>query len=341
MHVRRFQSSHLLLALLPAFVVTVATPDVRGDDVKSFRWVLDGERQTADLLLGDEPVLQYFFPTFDASTPESAEVTTKAYHHVFGPGTGKRITKGAGGLYPHHRGLFVGWNKTHYDGKSSDFWHCKPGSGVHQQHKAFVDMKVDEQGGTMTAQIDWIDANKTPVITETRTVQASTFPTDSGEHPCGWQIDWSTVLASHRGDIVLDGDRQHAGFQFRAAQAVAESEGARYIRPQGFPEQPEAYQVNDRTDPDKHVDLGWLAMTYELDGSRYTIEYFEDPGLPKPSKYSERPYGRFGAFFKTTLTADKPLTMRYRVLVTTGPAPSREQIQARYDAFVAELKASQ
>ena len=59
--------------------------------------------------------------------------------------------------------------------------------------------------------------------------------------------------------------------------------------------------------------------------------------LPKPSRYSERPYGRFGAFFKTTLSPQEPLEMRYRLRVTAGPPPAREAVQQRYEAFVGEL----
>jgi hypothetical protein len=67
------------------------------------------------------------------------------------------------------------------------------------------------------------------------------------------------------------------------------------------------------------------------------VTYFEDPSLPKPSRFSERPYGRFGAYFKTTLMPEHPLAMHYRLIVTAGPPPSRETIQSQYDQFVQEL----
>src|SRR5262249_33101933 len=125
-----------------------------------------------------------------------------------------------------------------------------------------------------------------------------------------------------------------------AANAVAEKNSATYLRPANFPEQPNAFEVADATDPDKHIDLGWLAMTYEIDGKSYTVGYFEDPSVPKPSRYSERPYGRFGAFFKTKLKPDAPLPMKYRVIVTTEAKPTRDVWQKRYDAFVQDLKAA-
>ena len=71
---------------------------------------------------------------------------------------------------------------------------------------------------------------------------------------------------------------------------------------------------------------------------KYTVQYCEDPALPKPSRYSERPYGRFGAFFKTTLEADKPLTLRYQLNITRGDSPAPETLQAWYTDFTPSLK---
>jgi hypothetical protein len=144
-------------------------------------------------------------------------------------------------------------------------------------------------------------------------------------------------LQSRRGKIDLAGDRQHAGFQFRAAASVAKTNSATFIRPKGFPQEAKAFEVDDRKDPDKFVNLGWLAMSYEINGKPYAVTYFEDPALPRPSKFSERPYGRFGTYFKATLAPDHPLTMRYRLIVTAGSPPDRDTIQSEYDKFVAEL----
>ena len=192
-------------------------------------------------------------------------------------------------------------------------------------------MSADAEHGSMTAEIHWNDADGKPVIVEWRTVSVREEPgTD------GWQIDWSTKLESRRGAITLDGDRQHAGFQFRADQPVADSNGGTYLRPATFPQGEAAIQVGDKGDPPAHINLGWFALSYELNKQRYTVEYFDNPNLPKPSLFSERPYGRFGTFFKTTLKADTPLEMQYRVIVGRGK-PSVSDVQSRYDAFLKSL----
>lgn len=298
-----------------------------------FAWQTNEEQGTSDLRFGDQPVLRYMF-AYDTSTPERLTSTFKVFHHVFGPGTETLITNGAGGQYPHHRGLYAGWNKTSWDGGNADFWHCT--NGAHQRHVEFVKQEADAKHGLMTSVIHWNAADGKPVIIETRTVDVRPFHQDAAT---GWQIDWTSQLESQRGEITLDGDRQHAGFQFRAASEVADKNSATYLRPANFPDQPAAFEVDDRTDPDKHVDLGWLAMQYEIDGKPYTVGYLEDPGVPKPSRYSERPYGRFGAFFQTKLKPDAPLTMRYRVIVTTETDSTQQQWQQRYETFLKDLKA--
>ena len=79
-------------------------------------------------------------------------------------------------------------------------------------------------------------------------------------------------------------------------------------------------------------------MSYDIDGKHYNVEYMEDPNVPKPSRYSERPYGRFGAFFDTKIDERHPLKMNYRLIVSEGKTPSQSEVQKRYDQFVSSLK---
>jgi hypothetical protein len=335
-----------MLAILLAAIALFAQPDTA--HACKFYWDDHPDKGYADLKnSGDNrSVIRYMY-AYDTSTPERTTETFKVFHHVFAPDNDNRdkvITNGAGGQYPHHRGLYVGWMRTKFEDKTLDFWHCK--NGAHQRHVKFLEMTGKPDYGKMVAEIHWNDAEGKPVIVETRSLTVRwtiNDPKDIPEDNAGsYQIEWQSKLESKRGEIQLDGDRQHAGFQFRAASPVAEANSAMYLRPEGFPQQPQAFEVDDKIDEatkqPRHINLNWLAMTYPLHEKRYTIEYFEDPSLPKPSLYSERPYGRFGAFFKTTLTPEKPLEMRYRIRVTAGKAPSRAEIQKHYDEFVGDLK---
>jgi hypothetical protein len=302
-----------------------------GHAADGFEWTVDEPGGTALLRCDGQPVIQYQF-AYDPSTKERLHETFKVFHHVYGPGSADLITKGPGGAFTHHRGLFVGWMRTTFDDGQWDFWHCH--NGAHQRHRAIVSQDADAEHGRMTTEIHWNDPEGKPVVVEQRTVDVVKRPIAAAPG-YGWQIDWTSELSSQRGQIELNGDRQHAGFQFRAAQEVAEKNSARYIRPSGFPEQPTAFEVDDRKSPDSHINLGWLAMQTEIAGKPYTIVYQEHPQVPKPSRFSERPYGRFGAFFVTEIAADRPLRMAYRVIVLPQHDVSRDQLQVWYDEFAA------
>ena len=58
------------------------------------------------LMRGAQPVIQYEHPDYDLNNIEG---TSKPFHHAFDPSGGNFITKGPGGLYTHHRGIFYGY----------------------------------------------------------------------------------------------------------------------------------------------------------------------------------------------------------------------------------------
>jgi len=62
-----------------------------------------------DVLSNGKTLARYMY-AHDPSTKESRTVTYKPYLHVFDKDGAVPITKGPGGLFPHHRGIFVGWN---------------------------------------------------------------------------------------------------------------------------------------------------------------------------------------------------------------------------------------
>ena len=126
-------TASLTVCIIVAFSSVVSAAE------DTFRWVTNEPGQR-DLMYGDHPVLRYMH-AYDDSTPEKFHETYKVYHHVFGPRSGKIITKGAGGKYTHHRGLYVGWNKTQTSDGGFDFWHCK--NGAHLAHAEFVSESAD------------------------------------------------------------------------------------------------------------------------------------------------------------------------------------------------------
>ena len=70
-----------------------------------------------------------------------------------------------------------------------------------------------------------------------------------------------------------------------------------------------------------------------LDGKRYTAAYLNKPTNPRPSRFSERDYGRFGCYFEAEVTKDRPLVVDYRVWLQDGEMTG-PQVQALSTAFV-------
>lgn len=290
---------------------------------KAFRWQA-GQWQAGttakggvtDLMFGKRPVLRYMHAAFD---PENIELTKKPFHHVFTPSGDGLITKGAGGLYSHHRGIYFGYNKCEIDGKVCDTWHAK--QGEHQEHQEVLRAVAGPVFGGHLVTIEWRDRAAKTFIREERSIH--TFRQPDGQ----LLIEFHSTLHPTRGPVSLGGDRQHAGVQFRASQKVAENETAtRYLRPHGWSHLPPAKQINS----EDHKDLPWNAIQFPLGDRKYTVAYLSDPKNPDGADFSERPYGRFGEFFPWKLTEDNLLTVRYRWWITDSPDVSRLDIRGRY-----------
>src|SRR5690606_17367271 len=121
---------------------------------------------------------------------------------------------GPGGLYTHHRGLYIGFNKITYgDGRTCDTWHCT--GKAYQSHEKFLEEQTSSDGGRHQVAIDWHGQEGEVFAREERELAV-------GRRDGGLMIDFRSRLVPVGVDqIQLDGDPQHAGFQFRAAQEVA------------------------------------------------------------------------------------------------------------------------
>jgi hypothetical protein len=282
------------------------------------------EKDHAILMNGDRPLLRYEHAPLDKA---NREATFKVYHHAYSP-DGVLLTKGVGGLYTHHRGLFYGFNKVTYGTNAVDIWHCtdKETKQTHQAHKEFVE-ETPPNGvlGRHRVKIDWNGVGGKTFAVEEREMAA--FPL-----PGGTLIEFTSRLTPTGEDVHLDGDPQHAGFHFRASNEVEEKSKKQtiYIRPSGVgkPGTEENWPKNK-----KQADLPWLAMSFVLGGERYTAAYLDLPTNPKEARFSERTYGRFGSYFVTTVTKEKPLTVRYRVWLQKGQM-TQDAVAALSKAFV-------
>jgi hypothetical protein len=275
-------------------------------------------------------VLQYFNLPHDTA---DHYYTFKPFHHVFDPETGKtQLTSGAykkatDGLYPHHRGLFFGFNKITYgDKQSADIWHGT--DGVFSENDKMLSTEAGEVLGRERSAISWHGKDGKTFAAEEREVTA--YATHGGT-----LIDWNTVLSTKLDKVRLDGDPQHAGFHFRASMDVSAKIDAEkalakkekrdpkpadtyYLRPDGKGKLGETRNWEAKTADKRTVDLSWDACSFLVGEKRYTVLRVNHPDNPGEKRGSERDYGRFGDYFEYDLTPDKPLKLKYRVWVQAG-----------------------
>ena len=270
--------------------------------------------------------LRYMYKAYDENDHEN---TYKVFHHVFDPAGQKIITKGAGGQFSHHRGVFFGFNRCSYEGQGNvDTWHCR--NGAYLSHEGFLAQEAGKVVGRHTVAVDWHGPDKV-FAKEKR--QLAVYNVTGGT-----LIEFTSRLCTTGGKVKLDGDPQHAGFQFRASQKVADGDqkATYYLRPDGKGAPGETRNWPGNKD---FVNLPFNAMSFVVDDKRYTCVYLDKPTNPKEARFSERTYGRFGSYFVHELDDDKPLELNYRLWLQEGEM-TVEQAAALSADFVQPVEVS-
>lgn len=292
-------------ALLMLAVLTFAT---------GFRTV---SGQYIDILKDNKPIVRYMYD-FDKSSNDRKHETFKVFHHVMNEEGTSPITKGPRGLFTHHRGFFIGWNMLQHAGGEHDLWHMRKEEA--QVHRAVLVNESNEERSILSTQIDWLGTDGVTVcLEEIRTI--TVYHNDPDAHTV---INFQSEFRAVNGDVELKGDSEHAGMHYRAEQDVAENKSARYI-----------FHA-DNINPKEDADLPWVTMTYQMnDGKYYTVQHMNHQQNPKDTYYSAyRDYGRFGAFFQQLIKDGNSLTVKYRLRITPGEAPCRDEMDAQYKKYL-------
>ncbi len=309
-------------------------PGKAAADGSAFHWKDSStdKVKSKDLLFGDRPVIRYMHTPFDGSSKESIDITRKPYHHVFDPDGSRLITKGEGGLYPHHRGIFYGHNRVKLPGQAKhvDVWSA---SDAHQLHTGFVREFGGPVFGGHVVTIDWKDREGKTFATETRTVRVFRSPKDQT------LIQFDTTVRTDDGPVALESsNNHHGGVQFRPVQAVAENKTeTRFLRPGKWTTMPAGVAI----DVEKHGDfrdLPWNAIQFKIGDRAYTVADLCNPKNPRNAEMSERDYGRFGEYSTWKLTKDSPLSLTYRFWVVATHAVKPADVDAKAHDFASPPK---
>lgn len=275
------------------------------------------EGKHLDVLAAEgKPIVRYVYLREEGDGGRATFDTAKVFLHVFADDGKTTLTKGPGGKFPHHRGIFIGWSRLQHDGKRHDLWHVR---NTEQRHKSFLATEAGPEAATLQSAVVWIGTDGEPVLDETRTHRIVAC---DDAHAV---IDFTSELRAGYGAVKLDGDPEHAGCQFRPSQEVAENNSARYtFHAEGV-------------DPTKDLDLPWVAETFRLGEQEWTVEMMNHPDNPDGARWSAyRSYGRFGPFTVVEIEDGGTQVFRYRFRITKGPAPDRKALAAAYKAYVAD-----
>src|SRR5579883_3067230 len=197
----RFILPELQAGTTAGYSVTFVREPSRTDP--AFAWK-DEPNDFAELSIGSRPVLRYMYKPLDESTKEARAETFKVYHHLYDPKGERLVTKGPGGLFPHHRGLFFGFNQVTYgEGrKTCDVWHCT--GDAYQSHEKFLAQEAGPVFGRHVAAIAWHGVKKEVFATEERDLTAYALPG-------GTLVEFASEVRPAIAPVHLDGDPQHAG----------------------------------------------------------------------------------------------------------------------------------
>ncbi len=310
-----------------------------------FAWTeKKGEYEELGLTLSGPitPFLRYMNRPYDATSKDARDKSYKVFHHLYDP-AGKRFVTNGGHtdensadpkrkmLYPHHRGIMYGFNKCSYgDGlkKKADTWHCT--GDAHVRHEKTLSREAGPVLGRHRVVLGWYGEKNERFAEEEREL---TVYNVLG----GTLVEFASRLKTTSGKIKVDGDPQHAGFQFRAHNDVAAvtSNQTYYLHPDGS----KGEMGKERNWPqDKAmVDLPWYVVSFVLGKERYSAVYLNHPQNPKETRFSERSYARFGGYFEREITEQMPLVVNYRLWLQTGEMTA-EQANALRATFASSPK---
>jgi len=261
----------------------------------------------------DGKIVAAYLTADDVSTPARANETYKPYLRIVDPTSGQAITKGPGGTYTHHRGIFFGWMRIGFEGQKLDLWSM--GSG-RQVHTGFKQQVAKDGVATLVSSINWNDKKGQLIVSEERTMVLS-----QPAAPGFLRVDFVTTVKAEAGDLQLEADPEHGGVHYRAPQEVDASK-TDYFFPVAKPL------------PHKDLDYPWVGMNYTLGEKSYGVVQIDHLANPRGTKWSAyRDYARFGAYPHATLKKGETLSLKYRFIISQGAIVSTEVIQAEQATF--------
>ena len=314
-----------------------------------FAWQ-DNDDDHVDLLYRGRTILSYVTPTFDPSSPQSHDRTSKPRHHIYAPDGRTRFTGEGDDDCPYALGLCYGFTNITYDrGRTCDLWRCPKAA---RQEACFVNWYIGRAdsrtadfaicGDTDSAiggdcehcvNIDWHGCDGEVFAVEQRTVGIGLEKAQGVE---GWEIDFASLLEPVDDEpIQVDGEPDCSGLQLCLAEvAVNESYAQTDNGRLDFFRNDED---NAATDGEKATSNGqWAMLSFVLNGRRYSavcMNHPDNPGLPQ---FVAQSHGRIGCCIAAVASKEEPLEVNFRIWIQEGEM-TVAQCEAMRDAYPLDL----
>lgn len=289
------------------------------------------DRQRVHLTINGQPVFDYTLDRDAVPRPDiKPEFKRAGYiHPVYSP-SGKIVTDDYPSNHVHHHGIWTPWTKTHFQGRSPDFWNM--GGKTGKEDLAALDRTWDGPvHGGFEARLQMVDLSAPqPVVAlnETWRVTAYNGPADVRV------FDLVVTQTCATTDAVELPKYHYGGFGFRGADAWnGPGDAALYLTSEGITDRIKGNDTRGR----------WCYLGGKLgDGIAGTaiLGHPDNFRAPQPMRlHNNMPYMSFvpqslGDF---AIEPGKPYVARFRFVVSDG-APDRAKIDAYWNGYAVPAK---
>ena len=216
--------------------------------------------------------------------------------------------------HPHHKGLWT----AHGDVNGVNNWAESPGHG-YMIHRSFARLYNGPVVGGFTQELDWTDAERKRVLTETRRVLFYNTPSEAH------LFDWQVTLHASEGEIVLVDTKEGGLVSVRVATSMDAGNQGWIVNGYGGRQEAETWGKRapwcDYSGP---VGGAWrgICLMDHVDNPRYpTHWHVRDYGLMTANCFGLHDFtGDPDNLWDLVIPAGHSRTWRYRVLVHEGDA---------------------
>ena len=266
-------------------------------DEKQDRWTLmDGERA----------ILCYNFaavPVPPGVGGQYAVARSDYIHPMFGPG-GEVLTFDYSKDHPHHRGLYWAWPETYWKGQVRDLHALQ---GVFARPVKIASTETGPVWASLTAENRWMWADKEPIVHERATIRAFA---EAGGRRC---IDMEFTFTAMEDSVILATRGQHAygGFNLR----FSARQGQKIVTVDGKPDASPRVSAGQivGTPPGGQTAVA-VVILQRAANPCYPGQWVSYPNL----NWLQPTFPTNGT--KYPLDKDKPLVLRYRLVIQAGEA---------------------